>query len=156
MLKKSLNDLESKIEEYKRKRNREYIISQIREMITLKKHNSTINYPMIINPYSNQINGGTLRAGHTLDYNKVIIKDINGNPITENDIPFCKVAFKMLMHDEFGELNDEDIKLTFSDDGTFCLSEVIRVEDSKYVLNRRKMIIWNIMNNYDFRSDKNV
>lgn len=90
------------------KKNREYMIRQLKEMIAFKKRISKIKYPNIPLPNEIQISNGLLNAALSYNLNSIVIYNLNGSKVENiNDIEFCKNAFKQLVQKENDDLNLE-------------------------------------------------
>ncbi len=102
------------IETFRKRRQLEYMISQVREMLKLKQHTSDIVYPDVPNPVETPISNGTLKACRSIVPGNVLIYNADNSGLTGDiDYDFCKIAFDMLKLD-YKENIDEDIKVKFS------------------------------------------
>lgn len=112
---------EERIENYRRKKNIDYLLMQIREIIAYKKGKSMLNYPNIPNPGHRVFEIGELRATLSLQDNKIICYPVKGK--TLDDIP--SLAFEVAVDDLKYDLKDytEEIELGM---------ETTRSLDNKY------------------------
>lgn len=103
------------INNFRKRRQFEYMISQIIEMIKLKKNISDVKYPDIPNPVDMPITNGELKACRSINPNNILIYRTDNNNLTNDiDYDFCKTAFDMLKLDYKYSL-DEDLKVKFSE-----------------------------------------
>ncbi len=120
------------------RRNREYLLRQIKEMVAFKKRQSKLIYPNIPNPSYITLTNGVLNAAHSMNYGKVLIYNLNGSLVSsEEDKEFCEVAYQLLMHDyEEGE----DINLSMENEGKYLVLENINYKHlkKKYLKNTRQ------------------
>ena len=94
------------------RRNREYLLKQLKEMVLFKKRMSKLEYPNVPNPNYINVTNGELTACNSLNYDRVVVFNINGTPVSnEEDVEFCKVAYQLLMHDN-EEVDDIDLEIT--------------------------------------------
>lgn len=107
------------INTFRKRRQLEYMIFQIKEMLKLKKNISDIEYPNIPNPCDKPITNGILKACRSIIPGNVLIyNEDNSSLVGDIDYDFCEIAFDMLKLDYKNSL-DEDIKVKcakFSDD----------------------------------------
>lgn len=97
------------------KKKKEYLLSQIKQIIAYKKKESKCNFPNIPNPCTIPLSCGNLCASRSLDFDNVLIYNLDGTPISgEEDKEFCNIAYQLLMHDELCELEEEKIDLESS------------------------------------------
>lgn len=102
------------IETFRKRRQLEYMISQVIEMLKLKQHTSDIIYPNVPNPIELPITNGVLKASHSIVPDNVLIYSSNNSKLTSDiDYDFCKIAFEMLKPDYKDDI-EEDVKVTFS------------------------------------------
>lgn len=101
---------ESKIETYKRKRDIDYMISQLREMIAYKKGKSLLIYPCVPNPGHRVFKIGELNATLSINNEDIICYPKEGK--TLDDIPSLayEVAIQELKHD-MKDYNEEEFEL---------------------------------------------
>ena len=94
----------------KERKNREYILKQLKQIIDLKKKNPQINYPNIPNPNIESISNGTLNASVSLNPDEVVIYNLDGSKVENSkDNEFINVAYKLLMKDEIKNIDEIDL-----------------------------------------------
>ena len=104
------------------RRNLEYIIKQLKEIIAYKKGTSKLNYPNIPNPNSQSIEIDNYIANKSLNMDTIVIYDIDGKELSATeDIEMCKMAYKVLYE------TDEDISIH-----TFMEGKYLVVENFEY------------------------
>lgn len=107
------------IETFRKRRQLEYMISQVMQMLKLKKSISDIEYPDVPNPIDKPISNGILKACRSINPDNILIYSADGTKLTSDiDYDFCEIAFDMLKLD-YKECLDEDLKVKisrFSDD----------------------------------------
>lgn len=124
-------ELEEINEIIRERRNREYLLKQLKEIVAFKKRNSKLIYPNIPNPNMPGVSNGIYNACPSLNYDKVVIYNLNGNEINEQeDIEFCEIAYKMLMHD-YMDVDNVNVN-------TFVDGKYLVVENLSYKMIRRK------------------
>ncbi len=117
------------------KRNREYILKQLKQIIDLKKHKSQINYPSVPNPNTEIISNGTLNASVSLNPDEVVIYNIDGSKVENHeDNEFIEVAYKLLMKDEIKDI--DDINLTSSSYNNYL---IVKKLEEKILKRKYKM-----------------
>lgn len=105
------------------RRNREYLLRQIKEILSFKRKTTKLIYPNIPNPNYISLTDGDLVASHSLNFGKILVYSTNGNIVDgENNREFLDVAYQLLMHD-FDSV--EDINLTMNIDGKYLVLENI-------------------------------
>lgn len=112
---------EEKIEIYRTKKNIDYLLSQIREVIAFKKGKTMLRYPNIPNPGHRVFAIGELRATLSLQDNKIICYPVKGR--TLDDIP--SLAFEVAIDDLKYDMRDYSEEVKFNIERT-------RTEDNKY------------------------
>ena len=113
------------------KRNREYMIRQLKEMIAFKKKCSKLQYPDIPYPYITGVTNGCYNASLSYNFDSVIIYNLDGSKVTDvSDIDFCEESFKLLTHDI-----DQGDNLDMKYDGNYF---VVKNRERKL---RRKIIV---------------
>lgn len=112
---------EERIENYRRKKNIDYLLLQIREIIAYKKGKSMLRYPNIPNPGHRVFKIGDLRATLSLQDNKIICYPTEGK--TLEDIP--SLAFEVATNDLKYDMRD------YSEDAEFDIKRT-RTKDNKY------------------------
>ena len=127
------------ISEYREKQKREYMLNQLKEIVSYKKRESQTKYPNVPNPYTYPIISDSYAANVSLDYNNVIVYNLEGNPIDEDyDVEFCKLAYRLLMSENFSEdVSAEEIETKLSSDKQFVSVEKIK----KQTLNNKNKLI---------------
>lgn len=81
----------------KQKRNREYMINQLKEMIAFKKKKIEILYPDIPKPHSGLVANGELIAQLSYNEDRVVIYNRDGSKVENvDDVEFCNSAFRLL------------------------------------------------------------
>ena len=105
------------------RRNREYWLKQIKEIVAFKKRVSKLEYPNIPNPNMCPLSDGKYNATISLNSDKVIIYNLNGSEVKEGeDLEFCETAYKLLMHDY---MDVESIGIKTFVDGKYLVVEGI-------------------------------
>lgn len=99
-------DAKSMIDTFKRRRNKEYILNQIREMIAYKKGLSHVEYPNVANPAIDPLDNGSVQVYKSIQPKKAVVHNVDGE-LTEEDKSFATTAFRLLMEDE--NLSDDTI-----------------------------------------------
>ena len=90
----------------KERKNREYILKQLKEIIKYKQRRSNLKYPDVPNNKYEYITDGVYNASISINFDKVLIYSADGSRITNpEDIEFCKVAYNLLMHDNILDSN---------------------------------------------------
>ena len=90
----------------KERKNREYILKQLKEIIKYKQRRSNLKYPDVPNNKYESITDGVYNASVSINFDKVLIYSADGSRITNpEDIEFCKVAYNLLMHDNILDSN---------------------------------------------------
>ena len=113
------------------RRNMEYLIKQLKEMIAFKKKYSSISYPDVPYPYMTGITNGYYNASISYNFNTVVIYNLDGSRVEDvDDIEFCKESFKLLTHDVD---NEEDLDMKF--DGNYFI-----VKNKARKLKRRRIV----------------
>ena len=112
---------EERIENYKRRKNIDYLLMQLREVIAYKKGKSMLNYPNVPNPGHRVFEIGELRATLSLQDNKIIGYPVKGK--TLDDIP--SLAFEVAIDDLKYDMRDYSEQVEFDIERT-------RTEDNKY------------------------
>lgn len=120
---------EERIEGYKRKKNVEYLLMQVREMVAYKKGKSMLNYPNIPNPGHRVFEIGELKATLSLQDDKIICYPEKGK--TLDDIP--SLAFEVAIEDLKADMRN------YSDDLVYDIDS-IRTEDGRYLITSFKAI----------------
>lgn len=124
-------ELEEINEIIRERRNREYILNQLKEIVAFKKRMSKLEYPNIPNPNIPSISNGICNASPSLNYDKVVVYNLNGSEInSKEDLEFCEVACKLLMHDY---MDTESLSINTFMDGKYLV-----VENLTYKRLRRK------------------
>lgn len=111
-----------------------YILNQIGQIIAYKKKESKCNLPNIPNPSSFSIRSEKLGAALSLDYDNVLIYNLNGEPISDEvDKQFCDAAYLLLMHDNFPEIDEEFINLqtNISEDRKYLSISKVKEKSNK-------------------------
>ena len=114
---------EERIEGYKRKKNVEYLLTQVREMVAYKKGKSMLDYPNIPNPGHRVFEIGELKATLSLQDDKIICYPEKGK--TLDDIP--SLAFEVAIEDLKADMRN------YSDDLVYDIDS-IRTEDGRYLI----------------------
>lgn len=112
---------EERIENYRRKKNIDYLLLQIREVIAYKQGKSQLKYPNIPNPGYRVFEIGDLRATLSLQDNKIICYPRKGKTLDE--IP--SLAFEVAVDDLKYGLKD------YNDTDEFNIDSY-RTRDNKY------------------------
>ncbi len=100
------------------RRNREYLLNQLKEIVKYKKGISTLKYPSVPNNNYESITDGTYNASISINYNEVLIYSNSGSKISNpDDIEFCKVAYNLLMHD----IQSEEINLQMLEENDYII-----------------------------------
>ena len=87
------------------KKNREYLIKQLKEMIAFKKRRPLYTYPDVPYPYVTGITDGELVASQSYNPDRVVIYNLDGSKLTDtDDIEFCTQSFRLFSREE--ELSD--------------------------------------------------
>ncbi len=120
---------EERIENYRTKKNIDYLLSQLREVIAFKKGKSMLRYPNIPNPGHRVFAIGELRATLSLQDNKIICYPVKGK--TLDDIP--SLAFEVAIDDLKYDMRD------YKEEAEFDI-ERIRTEDNKYEITTFEMV----------------
>ena len=108
------NTVSNLINTFRKRRQLEYMIFQIREMLKLKRNISNIEYPNVPNPCEMPITNGILKACRSIIPGNVLIYNEDNSSLgADIDYDFCETAFDMLKLDYKNSL-DEDIKVEFS------------------------------------------
>ena len=111
------------------RRNREYLLEQLKEMVAFKKKMSKLVYPNIPNPNTLVINDGNLYAANSMNPDKIVVYNIDGSEISsEDDIKFCELAYQLLMKDDSSE---EELNLNMMYEGKYLVVENISRELKK-------------------------
>lgn len=122
----------SLIQFYREKSYNRYLIHQYNQIIEYKKKVSKCNFPNIPNLSINPIIGDEMIAYKSLDYDYIIVKQINGRDIDDVPVEFCKTAFNILMRDEIEELGyDFDEKIQVVDSKTIIVSALKKEQTKK-------------------------
>ena len=114
---------EERIESYKRKKNVEYLLMQVREMVAYKKGKSMLDYPNIPNPGHRVFEIGELKATLSLQDDKIICYPEKGK--TLDDIP--SLAFEVAIEDLKADMRN------YSDDLVYDIDSR-RTEDGRYLI----------------------
>lgn len=120
------------LEKTKNKRkNKEYLIEQINSMIEYKKGKSMCNFPNIPNPCIESVVSGDLVASLSLNYENVLIYNINNSLFNcINNPEFCDIAYRLFMHDRFGsDIDKVCVGQKLSDDMKYVLVSCINLEN---------------------------
>ena len=89
-------------------KNRRYMLKQLLEIIRYKKMESTLKYPDIPHPNKLSVTNGVTNASHSLNFGNVLIYNLDGSSVSnKEDMDFCNIAYKLLMHDYFDTENIE-------------------------------------------------
>lgn len=103
------------IDTFRKRRQLEYMISQVIQMLKLKKNISDIEYPDVPNPIDKPISNGILKACRSINPNNILVYNADNSDLTSDiDYGFCETAFDLLKLDYKYDL-DEDIKVEFSE-----------------------------------------
>lgn len=124
-----LKDIDKMILE---RRNREYLLRQLKEMVAFKKRTSKLTYPNIPNPNYSCVTNGILNAYNSMNPDKIVVYSIDGGSVSEEDMAFCETAYQLLMHDYE---DTEEISLNIINEGKYL---VIENNNQKYL--RRKFM----------------
>jgi hypothetical protein len=115
----------------KEKRNREYIIKQIKEMIAFKKRMSTMVYPDIPYPYITSITDGEFVASPSYNLDRIVIYNLDGSKVEDiEDVEFCNESFKLLTHDL-----DPNSELDMKYDGNYFV-----VKNAQKQLSKKRIV----------------
>ena len=100
-------------------KNRKYMLKQIIEMIKYKKGKPSNYYPDIPNPNMLSVTNGCLIASNSINFGNVVIYNIDGSRVENTeDVEFCNIAYKLLMHDY---INDTNVDLETLYDGNYLV-----------------------------------
>lgn len=139
----SLGDRIEYCERIKNKRkNKEYLLSQIISMMEYKKGNNKCNFPNIPNPCISSIASDDMVASLSLDYENVLIYRVNNNKFSniQNSLDFALVAYRLFMHDRFGsDIDKVCVTHRVSDDMKYISVSGINLEDIENNNNERKL-----------------
>lgn len=104
-----------------RRKNKQYLINQLIEMIEYKKGKSKVEYPNVPNPCLEGIKSEGLIANLSIKYGNVLISKENGSSISLKDNPeFYEVAYKLYMHDTYTDgIDSVEIEQELSKDGKY-------------------------------------
>ncbi len=99
----------------KERKNREYIIKQLKEMIAFKKRKSQVIYPDVPYPYIPSIKNDEYISSISYNLDRVVIYNLDGSRVEKvDDVEFCNESFKLLSQD-----TSEDIDLDMTFDGNY-------------------------------------
>lgn len=99
----------------RQRKNREYIIKQIKEMIAFKKRMPIRTYPDIPYPYVTGITNGDYIASSSYNQDRVVIYNLDGSKVSEvEDVDFCTEAFRLFTQENEGS---EDLSMKY--DGNY-------------------------------------
>jgi hypothetical protein len=113
------------------KRNRQYMIKQLKEMIAFKKKKPKVLYPDIPYPYLMGITNGNYNACSSYNLDRVIIYNIDGSIVSDvDDIEFCKSSFRLLTYN-----TNPDDELDMNFDGNYFV-----VKSKQKNLKRKRIV----------------
>ncbi len=120
----------------KERKNREYIIKQLKQIIDYKKHNNKIKYPSIPNPNKNNfVSNGLTNAYESLNPNEIVLYNIDGSEVDINkEREFINIAYKILMHDEIKDI--DNINLYIQSNNNYLIA---KMQQDKILKLRKKM-----------------
>ena len=117
----SCEQMERLNEQIIKRKTREYLISQITEIINHKLHKSTLRYPDIPDPSKFTFKTDELCASITLNEDKVVIYNVDGSRVYDpEDKAFCEIAFKLLT---CNYLDEDNLELNMGFDGNYFVVE---------------------------------
>lgn len=124
---------EERIENYRRKKNIDYLLLQIREIIAYKQGKSMLKYPNIPNPGHRVFEIGELKATLSLQDNKIICYPTEGKTLDEIPSLAFEVAIDDLKYDmrDYSEEAEFDIERTRTEDNKYEITSFERVEELK-------------------------
>lgn len=99
------------------RKNREYILNQIRQIVEYKKRKSKIVYPSVPNPCVDGIDNGIMSANISLNFSEVVIYNLDGSLIKDEDREFFETSYRLLMHDYLPY--DEELNLVTNVNGRY-------------------------------------
>ena len=115
----------------KERKNREYIISQLKEMIAFKKRMSSLTYPDVPYPYITSITDGEHIASVSYNLDRVVVYNIDGSKVENmDDVEFCNESFKLLTQDLE---TDDDLDMKY--DGNYFV-----IKNKQKKLSRRRIV----------------
>lgn len=104
-----------------RRKNKQYLINQLTEMIEYKKGKSKVDYPNVPNPCLEGIKSEGFIANLSIKYGNVLIYKEDGTTISLKDNPeFSQIAYKLYMHDTYvDDIDSVEIEQKLSKDGKY-------------------------------------
>ncbi len=102
------------------RKNREYILKQLKEMIEYKSLQSKINYPNIPNPNYESITNDNMCASRSINPNEIVVYNLDGSRVVDEDNKeFIEISYKLLLHDELD--SKKILELTTYNDGKYLV-----------------------------------
>lgn len=103
------------IDTFQKRRQIEYMIFQIKEMLKLKNNTSDIEFPNIPNPCELPLVNGDIKVSKSIIPNVVLAYNKDNKPLTDDiDYKFCDLAFEILNSD-YSELCDYEEREKFKE-----------------------------------------